>query len=117
MNLAFAFFLAFAVFQYSANAQTVTKVINGRVEELRLEENKLVLNYQNPVTLQKEKLVLKVSERTGFSEGLRFEDLQKGEPLSIDYEEDSDGAAQAQLIKRVPLQSALFQDEEKTRPS
>lgn len=106
MTQALAFFLALLAFLPSVGADISTKVMNGRVKELRLGESELVLSYRNPVSLQDEELVLGVSEGTGFSEGVRFEDLREGEPLSVDYEEHSDGTARAILIKRVPIRGA-----------
>ena len=82
---------------------SVLKVIDGRVDEVSLEESKLTLSYRHPVNLEEEKLILEVDEGTGFSEGVRFEDLKKGEPVSVDYEEGSDAQARAILIKTVPI--------------
>lgn len=79
------------------------KVVDGRVDEVSLEENRLTLIYRHPVSLEEEKLVFEVDKETGFSEAVRLEDLKKGEPLSVDYEEESDAKARAVLIKRVPI--------------
>ena len=82
---------------------SVLKVIDGRVDEVSLEESKLTLSYRHPVNLEEEKLILEVDEGTGFSEGVRFEDLKKGEPVSVDYEEASGSIPRAVQVREVPL--------------
>lgn len=94
------------MFLPTLEAVTVLKVVDGRVDKVAPGESKLVLSYRHPVSLQEEKLILKVDKETGFTKGVRFEDLQKGEPLSVDYDEDSDGMARAILIRRVQTRGA-----------
>lgn len=79
------------------------KVIDGRVDEVSLEENQLTLSARHPVSLEEERLILEVGEETGFSEGVHLKDLKKGELLSVDYEQESDAKARAILIKRIPI--------------
>ena len=86
-----------------AFASSSVKVIDGRVHTVSLKENRLILSYRHPVTLEEEKLILEVGKETGFSEGVRLEGLKIGEPLSVDYEVGSDAKARAILIKRVPI--------------
>ena len=79
------------------------KVVDGRVKQVLPEKQELVLSYRHPVTGQWEELILKVDRQTGFSEGVRFEELQENDPLSIDYQENAEGNARAVRINRVPL--------------
>lgn len=73
------------------------------VKEIGVERNEIVVSYSHPATGTREELSFKVDTQTGFSGGFRLEDLQPQEPVSVDYEEDSEGSRRAVLIKRVPL--------------
>ena len=68
-------------------AEPVIKVVNGRVKEVRLTEQRLVVRLRHPATGLMEDLVLQIDERTGFKRGLRLQDLHPEEPVSVDYEE------------------------------
>lgn len=76
---------------------------NGRIKEVGLERNEIVLSYLHPVKGETEELSFQIDPQTGFSGGFRLEDLQPQEPVSVDYEENSEGSRRAVLIKRVPL--------------
>ena len=84
------------------------KVVDGRVGEVRLRKKELVLVFQHPVTQKDEQLVLEIGKKTDFSEDLRLKDLKPNEPVSVDYEEKSQGKGRAVLIKRVPIRAPNF---------
>ena len=85
-------------------AETVVKVVNGRVKEVRLAEQKLVVRLRHPATGIMEDLVLQIDERTGFKRGTRLQDLHPQEPVSVDYEEmPGKIPPHAVQVKRVPL--------------
>lgn len=97
------FALALLLFAANVAAETVVKVANGRVKEVWVERNEIALSYFHPVSGKEEDLLFRVNRETGFSGGFHWEELQRNEPVSIDYEEDSEGLRRALLIKRVPL--------------
>ena len=68
-------------------AEPVVKVVNGRVKEVRLTEQRLVVRLRHPATGIMEDLVLQIDERTGFRRGIRLKDLRPEDPVSVDYEE------------------------------
>lgn len=86
-----------------AAAGEASRVVNGRVKEVGLETNELILSYRHPVSGQWEELVLNVDNQTGFGEGVRLQDLRGSDPVSAEYQEDPSGLARAISIRKVPL--------------
>lgn len=84
-------------------AEPVLKVVNGRVKEVSITKQELVLSYRHPVSGREEKLVLKVDSGTGFNPGLHFKDFKEGDPISVDYEEDSSGTPRAVQVNEVAV--------------
>gem|GEM_PF-4738780 len=84
------------------------KVIGARVAEVQLDKKQLTLVFQHPVTQKDEQLILEIGNKTDFSENLHLEDLRPNEPVSVDYEEKSEGKGRAVLIKRVPVRAPNF---------
>lgn len=97
------FALALLLFAANVASEAALKVANGRIKEVGLERNEVVLSYLHPVNGETEELSFKIDPQTGFSGGFRLEELKRNEPVSIDYEENSEGLKRALLIKRVPL--------------
>ena len=84
-------------------AELILKIINGRVKEISFAHEELVLSYRHPVTGREEELGLKVDTNTSFNQGLHLNDFKKGDPVSVDYEEESSGILRAKRINRVDV--------------
>ena len=97
------FFLCLLLFLPFGRAESVVKIVNGRVKEVRLSEHQLVLFFKRPATGQMEELVLKVDEGTGFKKGFRLEDFRPNEPVSVEYEEIPGQGPRATQVRKVPL--------------
>jgi hypothetical protein len=72
------------------------------VKEVGTERAEFVLSYKHPATGRVEELVLKVDSGTGFSKGIRLEDLDRNDPISVDYQENPEGVRRAVFVERVP---------------
>ena len=88
---------------FFAHAEPAVKIVNGRVEEVRIKEHQLVLSVRHPATGETKALVLQVNENTGFKKGVRLEDFHPNDPVTVDYEETSAGGPHAIQIRQVPL--------------
>ena len=86
----------------------VLKVANGRVKEIRLEKSEIVLSYFHPVSRREEELVFEVDGRTGFTRETRLEELKKGMPVTVDYEEVG-GKNRAVRVSVVPMRGVPFE--------
>ena len=84
-------------------AESVFKIVNGRVKDVSRTDEELVLSYRHPVTGEVEELVLKVDDGTGFSQGTKLADFKEGDPVSVDYEENPEGTPRAVQVKRVAI--------------
>lgn len=95
--------IALFAFSVPTHAVSVLKVANGQVKDISVSEKKITLSFEHPVTGEAEELMLHVDDQTGFPESSNLDDFKKGEPLTVDYEEDESGNCRAVQIKRVPL--------------
>lgn len=78
-------------------------MVDGRIKEVWKDKGEIVLYFSHPVSREEEELVLKVDGGTGFNRGLRWEDLKKGTPVTVDYHEDEKGNARAVRVSEVLL--------------
>ena len=101
--LRYTLYAVLFAFPFSGHADPVVKIVNGRVKEVQLREQRLVLSFRRPATGLVEDLVLQIDGQTGFKKGVRLQDFRPDEPVSVDYEEASGSIPRAVQVREVPL--------------
>ncbi len=79
------------------------KTINGRVASVDTENAVIYLQFKHPATGETKQLVFQTDQNTGFRENLDFSELKENDPVSIDYEENSEDILLALYVEKVQL--------------
>ncbi len=101
--LRFVIFILLALVFLSPARAEVLKTLSGRVLAVDAQNNLLNIDFQHPATGERKELVFVVTAETGFRGIKTLSQLRHDDPVTIDYEENSQGSLQARQISKVRL--------------